>query len=163
MAFQVVYDESLEHLKCFLVSKLSFQDLEIFEQWWGLVFWMMLLKACTMLRREAKDRSWLGLLQKLSSSSLLLCKNMVCLFNPFPLNLSWNILISPIWLKQPLLCFTQVTLVSLSMLMITDQVRLWLNWMEDWTNVELSVLDLMLVSRKLNHGLLDFSLQDRLV
>lgn len=49
------------------------------------------------------------------------------------------------------------------MLMTIGLVRLSLNWMDDWTNVVLSVLDLMLVSRRLNLGLLDFCLQDRLV
>lgn len=129
----------------------------------------MLSRACIMLRREAKDRSWLDRLQKLSSSFLWLCKSMVWFFNLFYVNLENIFFIYKTKIKKVSningICWhtSQVTLVSLSMLMTTDLVRLWWNWMEDWTNVVLSVPDLMLVSRKLSHGLLDFCLQDRLV
>lgn len=51
------------------------------EGWWELVFWTMLLRACTMQRRGENDRSWSGRLLKSSSSFFWLCRSTVCFFD----------------------------------------------------------------------------------
>ena len=131
------------------------------QQWCELVFWMMLWRACTMLRNVGSVRSWSGPPQKWSSNFCWWCKSMVeCHFN---LLSTFNCLITSNYNAFFLPFALQDTLVNLSLWMITGLVKLWLNWMEDWTNVGSLVLALMWVSRRLKLGLQGCSLQDRSV
>lgn len=47
------------------------------KSWLESVFWTMLLRVCTMLRKEESVKLWLGLPLRSSSNSSSLCKNTV--------------------------------------------------------------------------------------
>lgn len=152
MVFRVCVNWLNWHLS--FSSSLLLQDS---QGWWELVFWMMLLRACTTLRSVGSDRWWLGHRQKWSSNSFLLCRSTVSTLINFSSLLKMLPNLYSYWIVL------QDILASLNMLMITELVKSSLSWMGGWTNVVLLVLALILVLKKSSRGLQDCFLHVRSV
>jgi hypothetical protein len=83
------------HLLLLKISSISFHHClgywisfcESQKPWWESVFWTMLLRVCTMLRKEESVKLWLGLPLRSSSNSSSLCKNTVYFF--LSLKVAW--------------------------------------------------------------------------